>query len=141
MIKFILKDGAKLPRRGSVNAAGLDICTNKMFTLHAGERALIETGVYLADCPREIYLRLAPRSKLAFKLGIDVKAGVIDSDYRSEIRVLLKNDSDNIISFKQGDAIAQLIPESIHSYSAIEVKEATVTDRGSAGINDNDLRL
>jgi dUTP pyrophosphatase len=141
MIKFTLKDGAKLPRRGSKCAAGMDVCINELVTLHKGERKLVKTDVYLSDCPLDIYLRVAPRSKLAVKLGIDIMAGVVDSDYRGEIRVLLHNCSNDIVSFRRGDAIAQLIPEVIRPYAVQESMSSTGTARGDSGINDFDLRL
>jgi dUTP pyrophosphatase len=141
MIKFILQDGAKLPTRGSKHAAGLDICANKKGTLAAGERLMVHTGVWLASCPHGLYLRVAPRSKLANKFGIDVLAGVVDSDYRGEICVILYNTGDKDINVKKGDAIAQLIPEIISQTHVVEVKVSNSTGRGAAGINDKDLRL
>jgi dUTP pyrophosphatase len=141
MIKFKLEPGAKLPKRGSPGAAGYDICCNTLVTLYPRERKLIKTGVTLADCTDDIYLRIAPRSKLAVRYGLDILAGVVDSDYRGEIRVLLHNTGDEIASFNKGDAIAQLIPERLASYHEVLVGETTETVRGGAGIEDKDLRL
>ena len=141
MISFILKDGAKLPERGSQFAAGLDIRTNEEdFVLSSGERKLVKTGVYLADCPIGTYLRVAPRSKLANKVGIDVLAGVVDCDYRGEICVILYNTGDTGYYFTKGDAIAQLIPETINLAPVREVTEATDTERGEKGINCSEER-
>ena len=141
MIKFRLEDGAKLPKRGSAQAAGLDICANELFTLYPGEQRLVKTDVFLADCPIDVYLRIAPRSKLAVRYGMDTLAGVVDSDYRGEVRVLLKNTGGEIASFRRGDAIAQLIPEKLALYSVSEVKHTSKTARGARGITDKDLRL
>lgn len=141
MIQFKLEVGAKLPKQGSAQAAGYDICTMELVTLYPGERKLVSTGVFLADCPIGMYLRVAPRSKLAYRKGIDILAGVVDSDYRGEIGVILYNTSASIASFKQGDAIAQLIPEKIATYAVSEAKHFDKTGRGAAGINDEDIRL
>lgn len=140
-IKFILKDGGKLPVRGSKYAAGLDIhCLDEVY-LQQGERKLIHTGVYLADCYESTYLRVAPRSKLAHKYGIDVMAGVVDSDYRGEICVILRNTSKQEVHLPTGSAIAQLIQEALYLSQAVETTEAEETERGTAGIQDKDLRL
>lgn len=142
MIKFKLDNGAKLPTRGSALAAGLDIHTVEDFVINPSERLLIRTGVTLASCPTNMYLRIAPRSKLALKYGIDTLAGVVDCDYRGEIGVILINTSTSTpVFFHQGDAIAQLIPELVDNL--VEVQEATevsVTGRGEKGINCQDER-
>ncbi len=140
MIKFILAEGAKLPVRGSTFAAGLDIHAMDDIVLNAGERRLISTGVKLADCPLEIYLRVAPRSKLANKYGLDVLAGVVDTDYRGEIMVILHNTSASGYQITAGEAIAQLIAERITYPKAVEVIEGTATGRGSSGINCKEAR-
>lgn len=139
MIKFKLQEGAKLPQRGSEFAAGLDIHCLEGFWLRAGEKQLIHTGVLLAGLPPAIYLRVAPRSKLANKFGIGVLAGVIDADYRGELCVILK--SERSTYFSAGSAIAQLIPTFYSNAPVIEVTDLDDTERGNAGINDKDLRL
>lgn len=141
MIKFKLSEGAKLPKRSTPLAAGLDICTTETFYLLAGERKLVSTGVTLSSCPIGSYLRIAPRSKLANRFGIDVLAGVVDSDYRGEIKVILHNTGESPITLNSGDAIAQLIVESITLCEVQETDSVTETLRGKSGINDNDLRL
>ena len=141
MIEFILEEGAKLPKRGSLLSAGLDICTLEDVSVPSRDRLLVKTGVFLASCPIGTYLRVAPRSKLANKRGIDVLAGVVDSDYRGEVCVILYNTSHIDVCFNEGEAIAQLIPEVILLSEVCEVIESKTTERGNAGINDNDLRL
>jgi dUTP pyrophosphatase len=141
MISFVLEDGAKLPQRGSAHAAGLDIHCMQDIVLTPHSRQLVYTGVTLAYCPPDVYLRVAPRSKLANKRGIDVLAGVVDNDYRGSIGVILYNTSDYDIELFAGSAIAQLIPECIISYPVQEVEVVSQTVRGGAGVNDKDLRL
>jgi dUTP pyrophosphatase len=140
-IKFKLDDGANLPQRGSPKAAGLDIECNHTFIIEPKSRVLVSTGVSLADCPEDIYLRVAPRSKLANKFGIDVLAGVVDSDYRGEICVILYNTGVQAIKFMKGKRVAQLIPEAIVLCEVQEAKAVTKTLRAQAGIKDKELRL
>ncbi len=77
---------ATLPTRGSALAAGLDIYAIEELTIAPGERQLARTGLVVA-IPEGYYGRIAPRSGLALKNGLDVLAGVIDADYRGELGV------------------------------------------------------
>lgn len=143
MIEFILKAGGMMPARGSLGAAGLDIRANEAGIIGPHERVLIGTGVFLNRLPPNTYLRIAPRSKLAHKHGIDVLAGVVDADYRGEIMVILFNTSIYNFTFLNGDAIAQLILETI---TPTEVRDVTdelaynASARGDEGINSQDER-
>jgi len=73
-------------------------------------KALISTGISV-QIPIGNYGRIAPRSGLAVKHFIDVGAGVVDADYRGEVRVLLFNFGEEEFKVSQGDRIAQLIIE------------------------------
>ena len=67
---------------------------------------MIDTGIIL-DIPNGYYGRIAPRSGLSYKDGIDVLAGVIDSDYRGNIKIILLNtDKEKIFTYHIGDRIA-----------------------------------
>src|ERR1700745_3122895 len=84
-----------LPTRGSAQAIGLDLYADVTeargaIEIRPGYRALVSTGIAIA-LPPGYYGRVAPRSGLALKQGIDVMAGVIDEDYRGEIHALLLN--------------------------------------------------
>ncbi|PWY99428.1 dUTP diphosphatase [Testicularia cyperi] len=81
---------AKLPTRGSAAAAGYDLYASEKVLLPKGGRKVVQTGICLA-IPTGHYGRVAPRSGLASKHGIDVGAGVIDEDYRGLLGVLLFN--------------------------------------------------
>lgn len=79
------------------------------------------------------YGRIAPRSGLACKHMIDVGAGVIDSDYRGEVRILLFNFSEKDFEVQKGDRIAQLIIEKYSITTIREVTELGNTERGEGG--------
>src|SRR5687767_15991289 len=85
-----LDSRAVLPRRGSALAAGVAICSIEDVELQPKQRATVRTGLAVA-IPPGFYGRVAPRSGLAAKTGLDVLAGVIDSDYRGEFCCLLYN--------------------------------------------------
>ena len=110
-ITFKLDDGAFLPKKGTSLSAGYDIHALKEVQVEPNSRKLIETGVYLRDMPSDLYIRIAPRSGLAVKKSIDIGAGVVDSDYRGEIRVLFINNGSEPYHINCHDRIAQLIFE------------------------------
>jgi dUTP pyrophosphatase len=101
---------AKLPARGTNRSAGADLACLEAFTLDPGERKLVSTGLAV-EIPPGWYGRVAPRSGLAARHGVDMLAGVIDSDYRLEVKVLMINLGDAPVIFDAGERIAQLIIE------------------------------
>src|SRR6266403_4391157 len=98
---------AMLPTRGSPFSAGLDLYSIEAITLEPKQRQLIRTGLAVA-IPEGHYGRLAPRSGLAVQKGLDVLAGVIDADYRGEIRCLLYNAGSEVIELPEQIKICQL---------------------------------
>ena len=123
---------AVLPTRGSSLAAGLDIYAIESLTIQPGGRVLARTGLAVA-IPEGYYGRLAPRSGLATKKGLDVLAGVIDADYRGEISCLLYNSGDETIDLPAQSKICQLLIEKIITPVAVWANEISETDRGSGG--------
>ena len=123
---------ATLPTRGSSQAAGLDIFSIEEVVIEPKQRSLVRTGLAVA-IPEGYYGRIAPRSGLATQKGLDVLAGVIDSDYRGEVRCLLYNTGDEAIHLPAQSKICQLIIEKIITPSAVWSDEISDTDRGSGG--------
>jgi dUTP pyrophosphatase len=128
-----LSDKAMIPTPGSIHAAGLDLCAaiDCQIPPHGG-RALVSTDLSIA-CPVGTYGRIAPRSGLANKYGIDVGAGVIDADYRGPVGVILFNFGSEVFDVKVGDRIAQLILEQIVLPEIEIVDTLDDTVRGSDG--------
>ncbi len=128
---------AVLPARGSALAAGLDLCSIEDVELQPKQRAMVPTGLAVA-IPPGFYGRVAPRSGLAAKNGLDVLAGVIDSDYRGEIRCVLYNTGEQTISLPAGSKICQLIVEQIITPEAMWVNDLDQTARGAGGFGSTD---
>jgi|688.fasta_scaffold291949_2 dUTP pyrophosphatase len=137
-----INDLAKIPARANPTDAGADLFSVEECVIPPLSRKLIKTGIILeipdykslSSALPMYYGRIAPRSGLAFKHGIDVMAGVIDSSYRGEIGVILYNtDKDNEFKVSVGDRIAQLIIESHHNFDFVEVQDLTDTSRGDGG--------
>lgn len=140
-----LSDKAVIPNKGSIGAAGYDLYTTESYELKPGERKAFKTDIALA-IPEGFYGRVAPRSGLAVKYGIDVLAGVIDSDYRGEILVALINLGDKpiklpIIKDGKETAIAQIIIEGCATAVGgfIEVDDLNSTQRGVGGFGSTDI--
>jgi dUTP pyrophosphatase len=137
-LRFVkLHPSAQLPTRGSLHAAGLDLYSVEAVTLAAGERTALRTGLAGA-IPTGFYGRVAPRSGLAVKHGVDVLAGVIDSDYRGEILCVLINHGQAPVHMESGLRIAQLIVEAIITPEPAWASELDETERGAGGFGSTE---
>ena len=135
-----LNKSALLPVKGSAQAAGYDLHALEDALVPARGKVLIGTGLSFA-IPDGNYGRIAPRSGLAAKHSIDVGAGVIDSDYRGEVKVLLFNLSDVDFQIKAQERIAQLIIEK-YTPTVIEEVEGKLEDtlRGEGGFGSTGVQ-
>lgn len=127
-----LDERATLPTRGSQASAGLDLYSIEAVSLEPGQRAIVRTGLAVA-IPEGFYGRLAPRSGLATRKGLDVLAGVIDADYRGEIGCLLHNAGEERIELEERSKICQLIIEKIITPQAAWADDLDDTERGRGG--------
>ncbi len=153
-VKFVkLNNLAIIPSRQKTGDAGYDLYATESVRIKPMSRALVSTGLSI-EVPQGYYARIAPRSGLAVKNGIDVLAGVVDSSYRGEVKVVLMNLSIDLASMmgltpniagssfdfniKAGDRIAQLIIEKYHAVDWQEVESLSTTERtggfGSTGV-------
>ena len=146
------KEG-KEPFQANESDAGYDLFSTEYITIEPFQRRLVSTGISI-EIPEGFYGRIAPRSGLACKKGIDVMAGVIDSGYRGEIKVLLINlnfegynlkpnafeamfGSANKIDIKPGDRIAQLIIEKCYKVDWRKMKTLENSERGQGGFGSS----
>lgn len=128
-----LSENAIIPTQGTKFAAGYDLYAAEDSVVVCGTRKLIKTNISMEITPG-YYGRIAPRSGLAYKSGIDVLAGVIDSDYRGDIGVILYNTDKNIdFEIKKGDRIAQIIFEACYSATLNTVENLDNTLRQTGG--------
>ena len=111
--------------------------------LEPGTRKLVNTGIAISALRTTLCARIAPQSGLSIK-GLDIGAGVVDSDYRGPINVLLIYNSDTPFQVNIGDRMAQLFLERIKNPECPLVNELPTTKRGyqglrSSGFNSVDL--
>lgn len=158
----LLTPSAKMPMRGSEFSAGMDVCADLYdetgnervvkgnqdsgltlpykndagrlcVELYPGGRLLIPTGIAIGTST-DIYTRVAPRSGLAFKNGLDTLAGVVDADYTDEVGVILINtDPKQAFEIEHGMRIAQLVLTHVSIITPRSVSKLETTTRGSGG--------
>lgn len=131
-LRIKLGTGARLPEKANPTDAGIDIFASAYQAILPRQRALISTGLYM-EIPEGFCIFIKSRSGLAAKDWLDVEAGVVDQDYRGEVRVLISNNSDRTFRIDEGDKIAQMV---LLPVPAVEIKEVTTlssTNRGANG--------
>ncbi len=131
-IKIKLLDGAKMPKRMTDGAVGYDLFSNETCVIGAGETRIVATGVSveLPDCYE---MQIRPRSGLSAKYDILQILGTIDSDYRGNIGIIIKNIGKEGFAIGAGDRIAQAVFNKVELPLLIEVDEIGETKRGSGG--------
>ena len=134
-IKKITPDG-KVPTRAKSSDAGYDLYSTVDMPITPTARQLVPTGIAI-EIPEGYYGRIAPRSGLAVRAGIDILAGVVDSGYRNEIKVVMINLGEGLVSVNKGDRIAQLIIEKCYDVEWEEVNELSDSDRGEGGFGSS----
>jgi dUTP pyrophosphatase len=128
-----LSNNAFAPIKGSKKAAGFDLRAAYNYFIPSKGKQLIKTDLQV-EIPEGCYGRIAPRSGLAIKNFIDVGGGVIDSDYRGNVGIVLFNFGEQDFVIHKGDRVAQLICEKIEYAELEEMKEAlSLTERGDGG--------
>ena len=137
-VKYKLLDPrAKAPAYATLGAAAADLCAvlDAPLTLEPGQRAMVPTGLAIelpgSDCVALVYAR----SGLAIKQGVTLSncVGVIDSDYRGEIKVGLVNLGAAPVTLAPGERVAQLCIAPVWQAAFTPAEELSDTDRGAGG--------
>ncbi|QIG69151.1 deoxyuridine 5'-triphosphate nucleotidohydrolase protein [Rhizobium phage RHph_N1_15] len=143
-----LHPDAVVPTYGTPHAAGADLVANlkatfdtqiiEEYVLDPGESKLFKTGIAV-EMLNGMWAEVRGRSGLAYKHGIAILGGVIDSDYRGDVGVILHNTSDQPFVVKHGERIAQLIFSAYIPVNFIEKKELSGTGRGEKGFGSTGM--
>ena len=132
-----VNENAKIPFRATQGSAGMDLCAciDAPLTLGGGETAVIPTGIAIALPSDEMGAFVFARSGLAIKHGIGLlnSVGVIDSDYRGEIKVGVINQISEPYTIEPGERIAQLVIMPVCPLAPVEVENLDDTARGEGG--------
>lgn len=131
-----VRPGAQLPQRQTEGAAGYDLraCVEAPVTLEPGEGYSFPTGL-AGEIPQGLVGLVFCRSGLGVKHGVSLPncVGVIDSDYRGELIVPLRNFGDTAYTIQPGERIAQLVLAPVFLPPVAEVEELSETQRGTGG--------
>ncbi len=132
-----VNENAIIPKRATQGSAGMDLCAciDAPLTLRGGETAVIPTGIAIALPSNEAGAFVFARSGLAIKHGIGLlnSVGVIDSDYRGEIKVGVINQINEPYTIEPGERIAQLVVMPVCPVDTVEVENLDETARGEGG--------
>ena len=123
-----------MPCYKNTGDAGMDICASEDKRIAPFNWKLVPTGIYL-EIPEGYEVQVRSRSGLALKWGLSVmnSPGTIDSGYRGEVKVILKNHDHRAYDLKKGERIAQLVMAPVVTAEIEEVTELTDTERGAGG--------
>lgn len=139
-----LNENAVIPKAATVGSAGMDLYSNlkESVTINPGERALIPTGIAISLESPDYVAYIFARSGLAIKSGITLAncVGVIDSDYRGEIKVGLINQSDKPFVVENKERIAQLVISPVIVPTVVEVDELDDTERAAGGFGSTGIK-
>ena len=139
-IKVITDDDSLIPAYQTSGSSGCDLMSTDNVVIPSGSRLVVGTGLKM-EIPSGFAAQVCSRSGLAAKSGIQVlnAPGLVDNDYRGEVKVILYNSGREDFIVKKGDRIAQLMFFPI--FQAIFQKATTVseTDRGEGGFGSTGI--
>lgn len=131
-IAIKLADGAKMPKRMTAGAVGYDLCAMDNMVIMPDEVRLIKTGVFV-ELPEGVEMQIRPRSGLSLKYDVVTVLGTIDSDYRGEIGVIMRNNGKEGFAIGAGDRVAQAVFAKVELPELLIVDVIGDTERGSGG--------
>jgi dUTP pyrophosphatase len=130
-----LTETAKIPTRATEWSAGLDLYADETMTIPEYSRVWVRTGIALALDPYHVG-QVWPRSGLAGH-GLDTSAGILDADFRGEIKILLVNGTPHRKTVNAGERIAQLLIVPMARPNLIEVDALPASVRGEKGFGSS----
>ena len=137
-----LSENAIIPVLGTHNSAGCDLfaCINNDVCINPNEIVLVPTGIAM-EIPDNYFGMVCSRSGLALKYGVHVlnSPGIIDSDYRGEIKCILHNASNSAFIIQNGAKIAQLIVIKYENIRWVETEILSDTSRGYNGFGSTGI--
>lgn len=134
-----LHENAVLPERTHHDDAGLDLCSLQEVTLQPGERKALGTGIAMA-IPSGYVGLIWDKSSVPFKYGVKTMGGVVDAQYRGEVKVLMINLSQEPVTFTVGQKLAQMVIQKVELLPVQEVSDLSETERGERGFGNHEQK-
>ena len=129
----LLHPDAKMPIYATEGSAGFDIYAIENVSVQPNEVKMIPTGLSF-ELPQGFHLQVWDRSGKA-KVGMHHFAGILDSDYRGELKILLYNSTNQPHNIEKGDRMVQALILPIYQAEFSQVKELSQTIRGTGGFH------
>jgi len=139
VVRFKKERGAKAPSYAYKGDAGLDLYSNEDKVLEPMHRAPLRTGIYF-EIPKGYVGLIWDKSGLALRTGVHTLSGVLDSNYRGELKVVLLNVSSKPIRIEKDMKVGQLLLQKIETAKLKEVENLSKTVRGERGFGSSGIR-
>lgn len=133
-----LNDSAVLPSVAHEGDAGMDIFASETVEIAPSARIAVPTGIAMA-VPQGFVALVWDKSGRALNDGLKTMAGVIDSGYRGEVKIVVLNTADTLVTIHAGEKIAQILIQSVETPIITEVESLDDTERGSGGFGSTGL--
>ena len=136
----VVKDhkDAKLPTQQTSGSVGFDISSVEDITIKPKSKSSVSTGL-IFNLPSSTYAEIKARSGLAKKHNVNVHNGIIDTDFRGVVHILVYNHSNKPFQIRSGDRIAQMIFSTIHTPTLHVTNSVTNTQRGENGFGSTGI--
>jgi dUTP pyrophosphatase len=139
----LLNDVAELPKRNHPTDAGLDLQSISQYTLMPNEMKTISTGIAISLDVGYVGLIFSRSGMGKVRVNLSNAVGVIDADYRGEIKVMVQNEGSDPFQINPGDRIAQLVIVPVYTPDAVEYKGSDEdwvnTKRGIQGFGSSGM--
>lgn len=133
-----LNPNARIPKRATDGSAGYDLFTIEGGWIGEGQTKLLRTGISL-EIPKGYEMVIRPRSGISLKTDLIVMIGTIDSDYRGEIGIIVKNVGKKGMYIQKNSRLAQAVFHKIEHFDFVESEELENTERGSGGFGSTGI--
>jgi dUTP pyrophosphatase len=139
-IKFVRENkDIKIPVYAHPTDSGCDVCAKENWEIAPGKVSKVPTGLYF-EIPEGYEIQVRSRSGLSLKdITVHNAPGTIDSPWRGQCEIILKNDTSETFYIKSGDRIAQLVLQQVPKIVWEEVDSLSDSDRGTNGFGSTGI--
>ena len=128
---YRLTETSKIPTKAFQTDAGLDLYSNEDKLISENSHEVIATGIAMA-IPKGYFGMIRPRSGMSVKYGYNILAGIIDADFRNEVKVVIQA-SEKALDIKKGDKIAQMLILPVPEIDVVEVRDINDLEKSLIG--------
>jgi dUTP pyrophosphatase len=137
----IVGDKSQEPIYATLNSAGADLKANEDITIYGNETMLVDTGIKVA-IPEGYEIQIRPRSGMALKNNVIISnsPGTLDSDFRGDVKIIIRNLIKTPFTINKGDRIAQMVVNKYYKAKWKFVEKLPETERGEGGFGSTGVK-